>query len=58
MVSGQELMPEYVAGLDSGLLVFAVVPVLAVVVVVFTWGRLGYEPERAAPGTAVHPRVR
>jgi membrane protease YdiL (CAAX protease family) len=48
MVSGQELMPEYVAGLDSGLLVFAVVPVLAVVVVVFTWGRLGYEPDRAA----------
>jgi hypothetical protein len=31
---------------------------LAVVVVVFTWGRLGYEPERAAPGAAVHPRVR
>ena len=58
MVSGQELMPEYVAGLDSGLLVFAVVPVLAVVVVVFTWGRLGYKPERAARGTAVHPRVR
>ena len=58
MVSRQELMPEYVAGLDSGLLVFAVVPVLAVVVVVFTWGRLGYEPERAARGTAVHPRVR
>ena len=58
MVSGQEIMPEYVSGLDSGLLVFAVVPVLAVVIVVFTWGRLGYQPERAAPGTAVHPRVR
>jgi uncharacterized protein len=58
MVSRQELMPEYVAGLDSGLLVFAVVPVLAVVVVVFTWGRLGYESERAVRGTAVHPRVR
>jgi membrane protease YdiL (CAAX protease family) len=58
MVSGQGIMPEYVPGLDSGLLVLAVVPVLAVVVVVFTWGRLGYEPERAAPGTAVHPKVR
>jgi CAAX protease family protein len=58
MVSRQELMPKYVAGLDSGLLVFAVVPVLAVVVVVFTWGRLGYESERAVRGTAVHPRVR
>jgi len=48
MVSGQELMPEYVPGLDSGLLAIAVVAVLAVVVAVLTRGRLGYEPERAA----------
>jgi membrane protease YdiL (CAAX protease family) len=58
MVSGQKIMPELVPGLDSGLLAIAVVAVLAVVVVVFTWGRLGYEPERAAQGAAVHPRVR
>jgi uncharacterized protein len=58
MVSGQKIMPELVPGLDSSLLAIAVVAVLAVVVVVFTWGRLGYEPERAAPGAAVHPRVR
>ena len=63
MVSRQELMPEYVSGLDSGLLAIAVVAVLAVVVVVFTWGRLGYKPERAAlrpaegVGVATQPRV-
>jgi membrane protease YdiL (CAAX protease family) len=49
MVTGQKIMPEYVPGLDSGLLVIAVVVVLAVVVAVFTRGRLGYEPKRAAP---------
>ena len=49
MVTGQKIMPEYVPGLDSGLLVIAVVMVLAVVVAVFTRGRLGYEPKRAAP---------
>jgi membrane protease YdiL (CAAX protease family) len=58
MVTGQKIMPELVPGLDSGLLAIAVVTVLALLVVVFTRGRLGYEPERAAPGAAVHPRVR
>jgi hypothetical protein len=58
MVTGQKIMPELVPGLDSGLLAIAVVAVLAVMVVVFTTGRLGYEAERAAPGAVVHPRVR
>jgi membrane protease YdiL (CAAX protease family) len=49
MVSGQKIMPELLPGLDSNLLAVAVVAVLAVVVVVFTRGRLGYEPEHAAP---------
>jgi uncharacterized protein len=53
MVSGQELMPEYVPGLDAGLLAVAVVAVLAVVIAVSTRGRLGYERERAAPRAAV-----
>jgi uncharacterized protein len=52
MVSGQELIPEYVPGLDAGLLAIAVVAVLAVVIAVLTRGRLGYEPERAAPRQA------
>jgi uncharacterized protein len=60
MVSRQELMPEYILGLDAGLLAIAVVIVLAVVVAVFTRGRLGYKPDRAAPRpaeAAAHPRV-
>jgi len=48
VVSRQEIMPEFVPGLDPGLLAIAVVAVLAVVVAVSTRGRLGYEPERAA----------
>jgi len=58
MVTGQEIMPEFVPGLDPGLLVIAVVMVLAVVAALVTRGRLGYEPKRAAAGPAVHPRVR
>jgi len=63
MVSGQELIPEYVPGLDAGLLAVAVVAVLTVVIAVSTRGRLGYEPERAAPraaadvGVEAQPRV-
>jgi hypothetical protein len=41
-------MPEFAPGLDPGLLTIAVVMVLAVVVVVFTRGHLGYDRERAA----------
>src|ERR687894_785978 len=51
MVAGQKIMPELVPGLDSNLLVVAVVVVLAVLAVVFTRGRLGYE--RATPRPAV-----
>ena len=63
MVSGQQVMPELVPGLNTNLLVVAIVAVLAVLVVVLTWGRLGYEPERAAPrsaeavGVRAQPRV-
>jgi membrane protease YdiL (CAAX protease family) len=63
MVTGQKIMPEFVPGLDSNLLAAGVVLVLAVVVALFTGGRLGYEPKRAAPrppevaGGAAHPRV-
>ena len=53
MVSGHELMPEFVPGLDAGLLAVAMVAVLAVVIAVSTRGRLGYKPERAAPRSAV-----
>jgi membrane protease YdiL (CAAX protease family) len=52
MVAGQKIMPELVPGFDSNLLVVAVVTVLAVLVVVFTRGRLAHEPERAAPRAA------
>jgi hypothetical protein len=52
MVSGQQVMPELVPGLNSNLLVVAVVAVLAVVLAVSTRGRLGYESGRAAPRTA------
>ena len=55
MVTGQKIMPELVPGLDSSLLAAAVVAVLAVVVVVFTRGRLGYESQRAAPGPGPEP---
>jgi uncharacterized protein len=63
MVTGQKIMPELVPGLDSNLLAAAVVAVLAVLVIVLTRGRLGYEPRRAAPrpaeavGMAIQPRV-
>ena len=64
MVAGQKIMPELVPGLDSNLLVVAVVVVLGVLAVVFTGRRLGYEPERATPrpaevgGGAIQPRMR
>jgi membrane protease YdiL (CAAX protease family) len=65
MVSRQETMPEFAPGLDPGLLAIAVVMVLAVVVVVFTRGHLGYDRERAASrsaeaggGAAAKPRER
>jgi membrane protease YdiL (CAAX protease family) len=48
MVTGQKIMPELVPGLDPGLLTMGVVMVLAVVVAIFTRGRLGYDRERAA----------
>ncbi len=63
MVTGQKIMPELVPGLNSNLLAVAVVTVLAVLVVVFTRGRLAYEPERAASrpaeagGVVAQPRV-
>jgi uncharacterized protein len=49
MVTGQKIMPELVPGLNSNLLAAAVVTVLALLVAVFTRGRLGYKPEHAAP---------
>jgi len=64
MVTGQKIMPELFRGLDSNLLAVVVVAVLAVVIVVFTWGRLAYEPEPVAPrpteagGVEGQPRVR
>jgi membrane protease YdiL (CAAX protease family) len=58
MVSGQQVMPELLPGLNSNLLVAAVVAVLAVVLAVSTRGRLGREPERAAPRTAADAGVR
>jgi membrane protease YdiL (CAAX protease family) len=57
MVSGQQLMPELVPGLNTNLFVVAIVAVLAVVIAVSTRGRLGYEPERAAPRTAAEVGV-
>jgi hypothetical protein len=58
MVSGQQVMPELLPGLNSNLLVAAVVAVLAVVLAVSTRGRLGYESARAAPRTAVEVGAR
>ncbi len=64
MVTGQKIMPEFVPGLNSNLLAAAVVLVLAVLVAVFTRGRLGYERERVAPrpaeagGGTAQPSVR
>jgi hypothetical protein len=63
VVSGQQVMPDLVPGLNTNLLVAAVVAVLAVVLAVSTRGRLGHESERAAPptvaelGARVRPRV-
>jgi membrane protease YdiL (CAAX protease family) len=63
VITGQKMMPELVLGIDANLLAAAVVAVLGVLVVVFTKGHLGYEPERAAPrqaeavGVRVQPRV-
>jgi len=58
MVSGQELMPEFVTSLDAGLLAVAVVAMLAVVIAALTKGRLGYESERAAQRQAEAVDVR
>jgi hypothetical protein len=49
VITGQKVMPELVAGLDSNLLAAAVVAVLGVLVVVFTSGHLGYDAERTTP---------
>jgi membrane protease YdiL (CAAX protease family) len=63
VVSGQQVMPDLVPGLNSNLLVAAVVAVLAVVLAVSTKGRLGHESERAASrkaaevGALARPRV-
>ena len=57
MVSGQQVMPELIPGLNSNLLAIAVVMMLAVLVVVFTRGRLGYERERTTRPT-VAARIR
>jgi uncharacterized protein len=48
VITGQKIMPGLVPGLNSNLLAAAVVAVLGLLVVVFTRGRLGYEPESAA----------
>jgi len=58
MVSGQQVMPQLVPGLNSNLLVAAVVAVLAVVLAVSTRGRLGHDSERAAPRTAAEVGAR
>jgi hypothetical protein len=58
MVSGQQVMPQLVPGLNTNLLVVAVVAVLAVVLAVSTRGRLGHDSERAAPRTAVEVGAR
>jgi hypothetical protein len=50
----KELIPFPAALLIS----IAVVAVLAVVITVFTRGRLAHKPERAAGGAAAQPRVR
>ena len=58
MTNTQTITPELVPGPEGA------VAVLAVLVVAFTWGRLAYEPERAAPppavasGDAAQPAVR
>src|SRR3712207_2441212 len=63
VVTGQEVMPELMPGINSNLLAAAVVAGLGVLVVVFTKGHLGHEPERAAPrqaeavGVRAQPRV-
>ena len=58
MVSGQQVMPELLPGLNSNLLVAAVVAVLAVGLAVSARGRLGREAQRAAPPTATDAAVR
>ena len=62
MVSGQQVMPQLVPGLNTNLLVVAIVAVLAVLVAIFTRGRLGYDRERAtrpadSGRVAARPRV-
>jgi hypothetical protein len=53
MVTGQKIMPKLVPGLNSNLLAAAVVTVLAVLAVVFTRGRLGYERTGPRPAEVV-----
>jgi membrane protease YdiL (CAAX protease family) len=63
--SGSEnITPILIPGTAASLIPIAAVAVIAVLLVVFTRGRLAYEPERAAPraaaagGGAAQPRVR
>ncbi len=65
MTNGQKIMPNLLLLPEAlaSLIPVAAVAVLAVVLLVFTKGRLAYEPERAATrpseavGVATHPRV-
>jgi membrane protease YdiL (CAAX protease family) len=63
--SGSEnITPILIPGSAASLIPIAAVAIIAVLVGVFTWGRLAYKPERAAPraaeagGAAAQPRVR
>jgi hypothetical protein len=59
----QQYTGELIAGSAQLFIAFGLLVVVAVVVVAFTRGRLGYEPERAAPrpaeavAGATQPRV-
>ena len=59
--SSQNITPELVPGSAAALIPAAAVAVLALLVIVFTRGPLGYEPERAAsrpalPSNAAHSK--
>ena len=61
MTIGKEVMPELLnlAASETSSMCLAVLALLAVAVVVFTRGRLGYEARPAgAVGVAAQPRVR
>jgi hypothetical protein len=64
-ISGSEnVTPILIPGTAASLIPIAAVAVIAVLVAVFTRGRLAYEPERAVPraaeagGATAQPRVR